>query len=177
MADHFPYRLCAGSDDLTLIWRSGEGAGDGDPDRLLVDESGRLLAFAGRAPLREYCERHGPELIWEGEGELDLGPVRRWVEPPHLAPAGLPELLLEAWNFFEDLSRSLPDGPPLPAQGPVHDSAYEKAFGGEPLAPASGEDAWTAEEDAAVRELLRAGLELWEHAVRTSVGAVRPTPR
>ncbi|MFF3073234.1 hypothetical protein [Kitasatospora sp. NPDC057936] len=68
--------------------------------------------------------------------------------------------------FFEDLSRSLKAGPPLPAQGPVHDSAYEKVFGGEALEPAAGEGAWTGEETAAVRELLRAGLELWEQAVR-----------
>ncbi|MFE4518828.1 hypothetical protein ACFRMQ_32125 [Kitasatospora sp. NPDC056783] len=177
MADHFPYRIRTRDGDLTVIWRSGEGESDGDPDLVLTDEHGRLLAFAERAPLREYCDRHCPEIVWEGENTLDLHPVRRWVEPPHLTPAGLPELLLEAWNFFEDLARALPDGPRLPAQGPVHDSAYEKLFGGEPLDPASGEEAWTAEEGAAVRELLRAGLDLWEHAVRTCAGAVRPTPR
>jgi len=46
--------------------------------------------------------------------------------------------------------------------GPVHDSVYDRLFG--------GEGGWTDEETAAVRELLRAGLGLWGHAV----AVVRP---
>ncbi|MFF2660304.1 hypothetical protein ACFVUH_23480 [Kitasatospora sp. NPDC058032] len=145
-----------------MIWRSGDGD---EPDRLAVDELGRLLAFRERAPLQECCDRNGWELIREGEGDLDLLVVRRWAERPDLdsASAGL---LLEAWNFFEDLARSVRADPSLPAQGPVHDSAYEKIFGGRALDPAGGDEAWTVEETAAVRELLRAGLDLWERAVR-----------
>ncbi|MFJ2060515.1 hypothetical protein ACIOMM_31900 [Streptomyces sp. NPDC087908] len=77
-------------------------------------------------------------------------------------------VLLEAWNFLEDLSLSLKTGPSLPSQGPIHDSAYEKIFGGEALEPTTGKEAWTDEETAAVRELLRAGLELWDQAVHGS---------
>ncbi|MFJ9445000.1 hypothetical protein ACIRRH_24485 [Kitasatospora sp. NPDC101235] len=164
MADYHPYRIETRRGDLTLIWRPGEGDA---PDGLVVDELGRLLAFQELVPLQEYCDRNGWELTWEGEGVLDLGVVRWWVEHPGLGsvPAGL---LLEAWNFFEDLSRSLKAGPPLPSQGPIHDSAYEKIFGGEALEPTAGEGAWTGEETAAVRELLRAGLDLWERAVHGS---------
>ncbi|MEV7782037.1 hypothetical protein [Kitasatospora sp. NPDC088351] len=164
MADYFPYRIVTRRGDLTLIWRPGEGDA---PDELLVDDLGGLLAFQDLKTLREYCERNDRELIWEGEGTLDLAVVRRWVEHPDLdsVSAGL---LLEAWNFFEDLSRSLKAGPPLPSQGSIHDSAYEKIFGGDALEPTAGEGAWTDEETAAVRELLRAGLDLWEHAVRGS---------
>ncbi|MEV7188737.1 hypothetical protein [Kitasatospora sp. NPDC093102] len=164
MADYYPYCIVTRRGDLTLIWRPGEGDA---PDEFVVDERGGLLAFHERTPLQEYCDRKGWELTWEGEGTLDLGDVRRWVEHPDLGsvPAGL---LLEAWNLFEDLARSLKAGPPLPSQGPVHDSAYEKIFGGEALEPTAGEGAWTGEETAAVRELLRAGLDLWEHAVHGS---------
>ncbi|MFD8784092.1 hypothetical protein [Kitasatospora sp. NPDC059599] len=164
MADYFPYRIVTRRGDLTLIWRPGEGDAS---DEFAVDERGRLLAFHEYTPLQEHCDRNGWRLLQEGEGALDLGVVRRWVEHPDLGSASA-GLLLEAWNFFEDLSRSLSDGPPLPVQGTVHDSAYEKVFGGEALEPAAGEGAWTAEETVAVRELLRAGLDLWEQAVHGS---------
>lgn len=164
MADCYPYRIATRRGDLTLVWRPGEGDA---PDELAVDDLGRLLAFHDLETLREYCDRNGWEIVWEGEGTLDLGVVRRWVEHPDLGavPAGL---LLDAWNFFEDLSCSLKAGPPLPSQGPIHDSAYEKIFGGEALEPTAGEGAWTDEETAAVRELLRMGLGLWEQAVHRS---------
>ncbi|WP_261993257.1 hypothetical protein [Streptomyces sp. adm13(2018)] len=145
-----------GEGDLTLFWRSGEGEA---PDQLIVDDLGRLPAFHDRKTLREYCDRGGWELVWDGEAALDLDVVRQWVEHPDhdLVTAGV---LLEAWNFLEDLSLSLKTGPSLPSQGPIHDSAYEKIFGGEALEPTAGKEAWTDEETAAVRELLRAGLEL-----------------
>ncbi|MEU1285843.1 hypothetical protein [Kitasatospora sp. NPDC005856] len=161
MADYYPYRIETRRGDLTLIWSPGEGDA---PDRLLVDDRGGLLAFRDLRTLREHCDRNDRELVWEAEATLDLAAVRRWVEHPGLGPvpAGL---LLDAWNFFEDLSHSVESGPRLPSQGPVHDSAYEKLFGGDALEPTAGEDAWTEEETAAVRDLLRAGLDLWEQAV------------
>lgn len=167
MADYYPYPITTRRGDLALIWRPGEDDAAGE---LAVDELGRLLAFHDPKTLQECCDRNGWELVWEEEGTLDLGVVRRWVEHPGLGsvPAGL---LLDAWNFFEDLSHSLKAGPPLPSQGSIHDSAYEKIFGGEALEPTAGEGAWTDEETAAVRELLRAGLNLWEQAVhRSSTG-------
>ncbi|SEQ34172.1 hypothetical protein SAMN04487983_1004199 [Streptomyces sp. yr375] len=158
MTDHYPYRITSRTADLLLIWRPGEGDA---PDVVAVDERGRLLTFPGHEALREQCDRNRWELVPDGEGTLDLDAVQRWVECPHgdSASAGL---LLEAWNFFEDLARSLPAGPPLPVQGPVHDSAYEKVFGGED---------WTEDETTAVRELLRTGLDLWEQATDSRPGA------
>ncbi|MFI6549421.1 hypothetical protein ACIBO9_39880 [Streptomyces prunicolor] len=164
MADYYPYRIATRRGDLTLIWRPGE---DDAPDELVVDALGRLLAFRDRRTLQEYVDRNGWELVWDGEATLDLDVVRQWVERPDrdLVTAGL---LLDAWNFLEDLSHSLKTGPPLPSQGPIHDSAYEKIFGGEALEPTAGKGAWTDEETAAVRELLRAGLNLWDQAVHGS---------
>lgn len=164
MADYYPYRIATRRGDLTLIWRPGEGDA---PDELVVDDLGRLLAFHDRKTLQEYCDRNGWELVWEGEATLDLDVVRRWVEHPDLASvtAGL---LLDAWNFLEDLAHSLKADPSLPSQGPIHDRAYEKIYGGESLEPTAGDGAWTDEETAAVRELLGAGLDLWEQAVHGS---------
>lgn len=161
MADHYPYQIATRRGSLTLIWRPGE---DNAPDELAVDDLGRLLAFHDFKTLQEYCDRNGWELIRDGGATLDLGVIRQWVEHP--GPDTVPPgLLLEAWNFFEDLSHSLKTDPPLPSQGPVHDSAYEKIFGGDTLEPTAAEETWTDEEATAVRELLRAGLDLWEQAV------------
>jgi hypothetical protein len=164
MTDHYPYRIASRKGDLTVIWRPGESDA---PDELVLDDRGRLLAFPDLERLQEHCDRNGRELTLEGEATLDLDLVRRWVEHTHgdSVSAGL---LLDAWNFFEDLSHSLKAGSPLPSQGPVHDNAYEKVFGGDALAGDAGDGAWTVEETAAVRELLRAGLDLWEQAVRGS---------
>ncbi|HET6859622.1 MAG TPA: hypothetical protein VFH94_21345 [Streptomyces sp.] len=164
MTDYYPYRIGTRRGDLTLIWRPGEGDA---PDELVVDDLGRLLAFHDLESLRTCCERNGWELTWEGEGTLDLVAVRQWVEHPDLGRVSA-GLLLDAWNLFEDLSHSVKTGPSLPAQGPIHNSAYEKIFGGEALDPTAGDGAWTDEETAVVRELLRAGLGLWEQAVRGS---------
>ncbi|MDX3802534.1 hypothetical protein [Streptomyces sp. AK04-3B] len=167
MADCYPYRIAATRGELTLIWRPGEGD---DPAALAVDDLGRLLAFHDADTLEDHCDRNGWELVREGEAALDLAVVRRWAEHPDHGPvpAGL---LLEAWNFFDDLSHSLDGHPALPSRGPLQDRAYEKIFGGEALEPTAGDGAWTDEETGAVRELLRSGLELWEQAVNASVTA------
>lgn len=65
-----------------------------------------------------------------------------------------PGAVLDTWNFFEDLARGLDAVHRLPQQGAVHNSAYEKLFGGESAA-------WTPDEQRAVLELITAGVELW----------------
>jgi hypothetical protein len=161
VADHYPYRISTRTGELTVIWRSGV---DAEPDTLLVDEAGRLRAFASLADLVATCEHIGVSIEFEGEGNLDLGAVRRWIRfPQHVSVSD--GLVLEAWNFFEDLSRSIRTGREFPEQEPVHDSAYDKLFAGHARDPQRGADRWTAEESTAVRDLLAAGLVLWEHAV------------
>ncbi|MCX5263168.1 hypothetical protein [Streptomyces sp. NBC_00199] len=167
MADCHPYRIVSTRGESTLIWRPGEGD---DPDALAVDDRGRLLAFHDLDTLRDHCDRNGWDLVREEEATLDLAVVRRWVEHPDHGPVSA-GLLLEAWNFFDDLSHSLDDLPPLPSRGPLQDRAYEKIFGGEALEPTAEDGAWTDEETKAVRELLRSGLEFWERAVKASVTA------
>ncbi|WP_309054420.1 hypothetical protein [Streptomyces sp.] len=167
MADCYPYRIVTAEGDLTLVWRPGEGDAR---DEFAVDGLGELLAFHDPADVREHCDRTGGVLVPEGEAILDLEGVRRWAEHPGLGPvpAGL---LLDAWNFFDDLSHSLRAGPQLPSRGPVPDSAYEKLFGGDAPEPDAGGGAWTAEETAALHALVRAGLDLWERAAhRTAAG-------
>ncbi|MEU5404007.1 hypothetical protein ABZ348_32530 [Streptomyces sp. NPDC005963] len=164
MADHYPYRIITKSGDLFVVWQPGS---DDDPDEFVVDEHGRLLVFDDVQAVEEQGERNRWTLVSEADDSLDLCLVREWVEQPRLRSASA-GLLLDAWNFFDDLSHSLEGRSSLPAQGPVHDSAYEKIYAGDPLAPDDSDEAWTEEETAAVNELLRAGLTLWERAVSVS---------
>ncbi|MFD3665028.1 hypothetical protein ACFWVF_31245 [Streptomyces sp. NPDC058659] len=167
MPDRHAYRVTSRRGDLLLIWQAGEGD---DLDTLAVDDDdddrGRLLAFHDAESLGKHCAGRGWALAVDvGRDEpasLDLGPVRSWAEGTHRGPAPS-GLLLEAWNFFEDLARSVPAGrSPLPAQGAVHDAAYERIF------DEGGAEAWTDEEAAAARGLLSAGLDLWEKAARSA---------
>lgn len=148
-----------------MIWQAGEGD---DPDTLALDESGRLLACHAVETLGTYAADRGWDLVAEsgpdGPASLDLDAVRTWVDGRRDRPAPTGPLL-EAWNFFEDLARSVVADRPLPSQGAVHDAAYEKLFG------TGGAAAWTDEEAAAASGLLRAGLGLWEDAAR---GALTP---
>ncbi|AVV44541.1 hypothetical protein PYK79_48030 [Streptomyces sp. ID05-04B] len=165
MADCYPYRIATRRGEVILIWLPGEGD---DPDALAVDDRGRLLVFDDLDTLRDHCDSNGWDLVREDEDTLDLGVVRRWVaHPAHgRVSAGL---LLEAWNFFDDLAHSLDVFPPLPSRGPLQDAAYEKIFGGEALEPTAGDGAWTDEETGAVRELLRVGLKLWDEAAKATL--------
>ncbi|MFC5150242.1 hypothetical protein [Streptomyces amakusaensis] len=166
-AEHYTYRVRKTPAELTLIWRGGKGE---DPDELAVDGSGRLLAFRETAAARKYCERAGLVLGHEDEAEdeafLDLDPAAEW------AARGGPVaevLLLDAWNLFTDLAQTLPDGPRLPPRDPVQDSAYDKFFGLAALDPDGGDDAWNPRETESVREVLNAGLRLWETALADAV--------
>ncbi|MFG3040833.1 hypothetical protein ACGFYZ_28435 [Streptomyces sp. NPDC048330] len=157
MPDHYAFSVETRRGDLHLIWRSGEGD---DRDTFAVDHRRRLLAFHAVDTLRHHCERSGRHLVAGGEGSLDLDAVRDDLRAP--GPGILPTgRLLEAWNFFEDLARSVDTPTALPVQGPVHDLAYERFF----------EDgaAWSDAESAAARGLLGAGLDLWDEAVRDAL--------
>ncbi|MFJ6014664.1 hypothetical protein [Streptomyces sp. NPDC092952] len=100
-----------------------------------------------------YARRRGRALAAPGADTLELSRVQHWLEDPvrRKVPSGA---LLEAWNFFDDLARGLDAVDRLPRRGTAQDSAYEKLFEG-------GCAAWTPEERRAVRELIRAGTELW----------------
>ncbi|MFI6446941.1 hypothetical protein [Kitasatospora sp. NPDC050543] len=167
MADRYRYRIQDGPGDLTLIWQLAES---GVADTVAVDEHGRLLAFADEQALSAYCRTAGWEPLHEAASTLDLAAVRRWVRQPGLDLDAHRGRLLDAWNLFEDLERSLPGGPGLPPQYAAHDGAYRRLFDGEQ---------WSAADEAAARSILRAGLDLWDHAVATAtatttVAAPRP---
>jgi hypothetical protein len=151
----YGYRVRGRERSAVVLWIGGRGD---EPDRVLtVPEAGRryVPVFVTVRQARLYARRRGQEPAGTEVNTLDLGRVQHWLADPERrrAPLGA---VLEAWNFFEDLTRGLDAVDRLPRQGALHDSAYEKLFG------AAGEGAaWTPDEQRAVLELIRAGVQLW----------------
>ncbi|MGM9465729.1 hypothetical protein [Streptomyces murinus] len=150
----YAYRVRGAGRSGVVLWVGGRGD---ELDRVVsVGEGGRrrVPVFVTGRQARVFAGRRGWRLAASEVGTLELVRVERWLADPvrRRVPAGV---VLEAWNFFEDLARGLGEGHRLPRQGAVHDGAYEKLFAGE-----CGD--WTPDERRAVRELLTAGVELWE---------------
>ncbi|MDT0466663.1 hypothetical protein [Streptomyces gibsoniae] len=149
----YAYRVRGLGRSGVVLWIGGR---DDEPDRVLAlpDADRRQVpVFMTVRQARVYVRRRGRRLATSEADTLELVRVQHWLEDPmrRRVPSGA---LLDAWNFFEDLARGLGEVHGLPRQSAVHNSAYEKLFGGEC-------SAWTLEEQRAVLELITAGVELW----------------
>jgi hypothetical protein len=136
-----------------VLWIGGEGD---ELDQVLAlpgADRCQVPAFRTVRQARVYVSRRGWRLATAEANTLELTRVQHWLEDPvrRRVPSGA---VLEAWNFVEDLARGLGEVHRLPQQSAVHNSAYEKLFGGECAA-------WTPAEQRAVLELITAGVELW----------------
>ncbi len=136
-----------------ILWIGGRGD---ELDQVLAlpeADRRRVPVFTTVRQARVYVSRRGRRLVTSEVSTLELTRVQHWLENPvrrHVPPGAV----LDAWNFFEDLARGLGGVHRLPQQGAVHNSAYEKLFGGECAV-------WTPDEQRAVLELITAGVELW----------------
>ncbi|MFE1437218.1 hypothetical protein [Streptomyces sp. NPDC058739] len=149
----YAYRVRGLGRSAVVLWIGGEGD---EPDQVLAlpeADRRRVPVFTTVRQARVYVSRRGRRLAGSEADTLELTRVQHWLEDPvrRRVPSGA---VLDAWNFFEDLARGLGEAHRLPQQSPVHDSAYEKLFGGECAE-------WTPAEQRAVLELITAGVELW----------------
>ncbi|MCX5204991.1 hypothetical protein OG897_26485 [Streptomyces sp. NBC_00237] len=152
-ATRYAYRIRGRERGGLVLWELGVGDG---PDAVVsvpgpAPRRVPVFTTARRARASERRQGHGRPV--PQSALLDLERVQYWLEAPERrrVPAGP---VLDAWNFFEDLGRGVGTVALLPVQGEVHNSAYEKLFGGEC-------EAWTGEEASAVRELMAVGVALW----------------
>ncbi|MFJ1701438.1 hypothetical protein ACIOHC_41665 [Streptomyces sp. NPDC088252] len=148
----YAYRVRGRGRSAVVLWIGGRGD---EPDQVFaVPEAGRwqVPVFVTARQARVYVRRRGRKLATSEADTLELSRVQHWLEDPvrRKIPPGA---VLEAWNFLEDLARGL-DAVHLPQQGTVQNSAYEKLFEGECAT-------WTPDEQRAVLELIKAGMELW----------------
>ncbi|MFE1291233.1 hypothetical protein [Streptomyces sp. NPDC058751] len=149
----YAYRVRGLGRSAVVLWIGGRGD---EADRVLaLPEAGRcrVPVFTTVRQARTYASRRGWEPDTAEVDVLELQRVQHWLEDPvrRRVPAGV---VLDAWNFFEDLARGLGEVHRLPRQSAVHDGAYEKLFAGECVA-------WTPAEQCAVLEVITAGVELW----------------
>ncbi|WP_433891550.1 hypothetical protein [Streptomyces sp. CA-111067] len=149
----YAYRVRGRGRSAVVLWLGGPGD---EPDRVCaVTEAGRryVPVFGTVRQALAYARRRGWRPAAPGANTCELARVQHWMEDPvrRKVPPGA---VLDAWNFFDDLARGLHATDRLPRQEAVHDSAYDKLFGGESAA-------WTAGEERAVLELVGAGVELW----------------
>ncbi|MFC1409545.1 hypothetical protein ACEZCY_25195 [Streptacidiphilus sp. N1-12] len=151
--------------DAVVVWAGSEEA---EQDRVLTVQGagGRVLpVFRNEGQASRFLRGRGERLAARGPAFVGLAQVERWLKGP--AERGIEAgWVLEAWNFLEDLARGLDAWQQLPAQGAVHNSAYDKLFGDEIAT-------WTPEERAAVRELLTAGVTMWNSCVTARAGRLR----
>lgn len=146
------YRVRGHDRSAVVLWIGGQAD---EPDRVYaLTESGhpRVPVFVTVRQARLYASRRGRPAVSDA-ATLELFRVQHWLADPvrRKVPPGA---VLDTWNFSEDLARGLDASGRLPEQGVVHDSAYEKLFGGECAT-------WTTDELRAVVELIAAGVELW----------------
>ncbi|MFJ2568768.1 MULTISPECIES: hypothetical protein [unclassified Streptomyces] len=162
----YTYRVRGLGRSGVVLWLGGRGD---DPDRVLTlpaTDHRWVPVFVTVRQARLYVSRRGRRLAASGTETLELARVQHWLEAPkrRRIPAGA---VLDAWNFFEDLARGLGEAHRLPEQGAVHNSAYDKLFGGDC-------SAWTPDEQRAVLELLTAGVELWNSCPAVVKPLLRP---
>ncbi|MEV7858452.1 hypothetical protein AB0O86_06335 [Streptomyces hirsutus] len=149
----YAYRVRGLGRSGVVLWIGGR---DDEPDQVLAlpeTDHCQVPVFMTVRQARVYASRRGRRLATSEANTLELVRVQHWLEDPmrRRVPSGA---VLEAWNFFEDLARGLGEVHRLPQQSAVHNSAYEKLFGGEC-------SAWTPDEQRAVLELITAGVKLW----------------
>jgi hypothetical protein len=157
----YPYRIRGRERSGLVVWVSGA---DGSSDRVLTApgaDGPRVPLFVTGRQAAARLRRGGRAALETPEHHtLELERVQHWLDDParRRTPWGD---VLNAWNFFEDLARGLSPASGtavadlLPAQGPVHDSAYHRIFEAPP------DRRWTPAEQRAVIDLLTAGTALW----------------
>lgn len=154
--------------DAFLLWCSNDHDG-------VMAQDGRILSFSSDAALRRFAARHRISLEDEAPTLHDLDAVHTWVGEPRGDTIDC-ALLLNAWNLFADIARSLPgSGADFSELDRAHDTVYEKLFRGNNLPAVTPEGErydpeWSYEEVAALTRLLECGLHLLR-AVRKEVAA------
>jgi hypothetical protein len=132
-------------------------------DRVLVDETGKLLIFLSTAKAIEYSNLFD----WKLEDDVpvlhNLDSVRMWLSHPSASVNCYD--FLAAWNLFTDVSQSI-NGQDFIVHDPFTDRIYDKLFWGNNLPSvtpngAHYEPAWSAQEITQLQRVFKSGLELF----------------
>ena len=156
--EYYSYQVHFAGYTHNLLWYTN------DLDGLILDQNGKLTTFATRTELVTYAEAHGITPLKHATTSLDLDLVVRWCE--HASATSVDcQLLLNAWNFFTDLTNSVPRvASAFVGSNRKYSPINEKLFYGCDLPVITPKDmhyipSWTVEELVDIVTVLRSGLE------------------
>ena len=172
---YYSYVVRSSDTDHYVIWYAGE------PDGLYVGPDEGLPTFASHHELECYATNHRL-LVDDSESDvLDLDAVRTFGAASKGTPVRCNQIL-NAWNFFIDLARSL-GGPGTNFLNLDQElnRVYEKVFWGCNLAPVTPPGKhytpiWSSSERASIQQLMKAGLLLWDTAIGNPSRTRQSTP-
>ncbi len=164
---HYRCRVRHRDQLIFVVWRSNEH------DDFLRDANGHLLTAPDLESLAATMRALG--LQWEEVEpiEYDFDRIREWCAAPDAAGVDCPAFL-NAWNFFDDLSRSLAGtDTPYGRLSRNAEERYDRLFWGSnlPAMTPSGcrfGAVWSAEDLSEIRLVMLAGLKLVETELRGS---------
>lgn len=166
---YYACRLRLDGHTVSVVWYSA------DVDGFLRDRAGRMVVARTPEGLAAAARAAGIELEDDESTDFDFDRIREWCVAPDPAAVDC-AAFLNAWNFLDDLS-GLHAGADTPytrlsraAEGP-----YDALFRGNnlPALTPPGErfvPAWTAEDVAAIRGVMAAGVELLSAELRAADG-------
>lgn len=103
----YPYELRCRCSCLFLLWEDRESGGD----RFVTDRSlEKIIGLASLEDLKQFATNNGLDVSWEEAGIMDLNRLStelRACLPGEKWSVERCRVLLEGWNFFEDLFRTL----------------------------------------------------------------------
>jgi hypothetical protein len=156
----YPYGLKIDGDSLWVGWVEDEF---GDQDVLELNSEGHLKYSL---TVEEFLDGHDRSLIEirQHDGEiLDLDKVNEWLTTREEMN---PQLILDAWNFFGDLARSV--GKEIETRSAYEMDVYEKLFLSLNLLTTDGplyEPDWSETQLDCIADVIRNGQSLLSEAL------------
>lgn len=135
-----------------------------DPDGFVTDERGKVSCFLNTEDLLHYASVSNLTVDAEDPRLLDIDILVTWLESKDATAVDC-KTLLEAWNLFDDFSKTV-DGN-FDADQKKTQKIYNKLFWGNnlPAVTPEGEQfepVWTKRELKIMREVLGVGLSLFK---------------
>lgn len=167
----YPYRVRFDNDDRLLLWMTNGQTGK---DQFKVGKDGRLFVARDRRDAMHRLGTNVDLVKWKEAASLDIDEF--WTKANTLRPGRKSstltcKVLLEGWNFFDDVLSTLSKNDLLEAsKAPNLKKVYDKLFHGNNLqsinqSPRSYHPEWKAREIAAFREAMH---QAWD-AVRDEI--------
>ena len=115
---------------LGLVWQTDDGTGEPDEDTdCVLTDGGRVVTMSPADGFEAVADRHGLALEKGDQEPQNLDGLDQLLELP--ASEGVCAQVLNAWNLFNDIARSL--GASLDDWGPEASACYDKLFYGNNL--------------------------------------------